>query len=412
MKHHRGRLSHAWICWVIALCACVAGCGADDDDAAAGSGGAAADIAGSSGKAAGASGSGGVTAGSGGSGAAVGMSSGGRGGSLGSGGAGGSIANGAGGMTGAGAGGAGSGSGGAAAGSGGAGDRDAGPGPGGSSDILAPDNGALLGAFYGADSIEQTTQKLGHALAIHLTYFAWGDDWTQDSTKSDLDAGRIPLVNWEPYDTTLDKIIDGSQDTRLHQLGQSAKNLKKKFFFDFAAEMNGDWSPWSGSDNGMSADKYIAAYRHLHDIFSGEGATNMIWAWCPNVTDEPDVAWNQTLNYYPGDDYVDWTCVDGYNWGGGGGGGWQSFKDVFARHLRQARDQEQTDPDRRNGIGRRQQRQEGRLDRSDDPDAARRLPADQGRGVVRHQQGKRLAHQLIAGVGGGVQADGERSVLR
>lgn len=31
----------------------------------------------------------------------------------------------------------------------------------------------------------------------------------------------------------------------------------------------------------------------------------------------------------PGDDYVDWVCVDGYNWGNTDGGSWQSFADVF-----------------------------------------------------------------------------------
>jgi hypothetical protein len=30
------------------------------------------------------------------------------------------------------------------------------------------------------------------------------------------------------------------------------------------------------------------------------------------------------MDYYPGDTYVDWTGVDGYNWGKGNGG-WQSF---------------------------------------------------------------------------------------
>ena len=60
------------------------------------------------------------------------------------------------------------------------------------------------------------------------------------------------------------------------------------------------------------------------------GATNVIWAFCPNVTDT-NGGNKQTLDYYPGDDYVDWTGVDGYNWGGGSGFSWQSFHDVFAR---------------------------------------------------------------------------------
>ena len=34
------------------------------------------------------------------------------------------------------------------------------------------------------------------------------------------------------------------------------------------------------------------------------------------------------MDYYPGDAYVDWTGVDGYNWGTINGG-WQTFQQVF-----------------------------------------------------------------------------------
>jgi beta-mannanase len=94
--------------------------------------------------------------------------------------------------------------------------------------------------------------------------------------------------------------------------------------------MNGSWSPWSGANYGNTSAKYVAAYKHIHDIFTGDGATNVVWAWCPNVEDDPHQAWNQTMNYYPGDSYVDWTCVDGYNWGTTNGNGWQTFANVFA----------------------------------------------------------------------------------
>jgi len=194
---------------------------------------------------------------------------------------------------------------------------------------LVPSSGALLGVFFGADSLSATETMLGRKVAVHLTYYAWNDDWTRGSTASDLAAGRIPLVNWEPHTPTLDDIINGVYDTMLHTRAASAKALAKQFFLDWGAEMNGNWAPWDGSHNGNSSAKYIAAYRHIHDIFVADGATNVVWAWCPNVTDEPRVAWNETLGYYPGDDYVDWTCVDGYNWGTTNGGGWQSFQQVF-----------------------------------------------------------------------------------
>src|SRR6185503_9748021 len=195
---------------------------------------------------------------------------------------------------------------------------------------LVPPTGALLGVFFGADSVAATETMLTRKVAVRLTYYAWEDDWTRGNTSADLAAGRIPLVNWEPHTPTLDDIVNGVYDAMLHMRASSAKALGKPFFLDWAAEMNGNWSPWSGSNNGNSGAKYIAAYRHIHDIFVGDGATNVVWAWCPNVTDEPRAAWNETMNYYPGDAYVDWTCVDGYNWGTTNGGGWQTFPQVFS----------------------------------------------------------------------------------
>jgi beta-mannanase len=86
--------------------------------------------------------------------------------------------------------------------------------------------------------------------------------------------------------------------------------------------MNGNWYPWAGANNG-GADagvsggpaKYVAAWRHVHDLFVKAGATSVIWVWCINAGDVPGDAWNHWTNYYPGDDYVDWVGIDAYNWG-------------------------------------------------------------------------------------------------
>jgi beta-mannanase len=128
----------------------------------------------------------------------------------------------------------------------------------------------------------------------------------------------------------LDDIAGGTYDTLINQRAAAAKRLGQKFFIDFGAEMNGDWSPWSGALNGESSAKYLAAYRHVHDLFAAAGATNVLWAFCPNVTSSPIADWNEPLDYYPGDSYVDWMCVDGYNWGTSTTWGtWQSFYQVF-----------------------------------------------------------------------------------
>lgn len=192
-----------------------------------------------------------------------------------------------------------------------------------SSSILEPTAGALLGLYYGAGSLAQTAAKLGRTPPVHLTYYAWNDDWTGTVTKADLAAGRIPLVNWEPHKIDFTKIVDGSLDATIVARAKGSKALGQKFFLDFAAEMNGD-EAWSGNN----ASLYVAAYRHIHDIFLAAGATNVVWAWCPNVTDIHGGN-KQTMDYYPGDAYVDWTGVDGYNWGTTNGG-WQTFQQVFS----------------------------------------------------------------------------------
>jgi hypothetical protein len=185
---------------------------------------------------------------------------------------------------------------------------------------LVPAQGVLLGAYYGALSMSATDTMIGRKLNIHLVYYAWNDDWTRGAS-SDLADGRIPLVNWEPAGIDFNDIVNGSLDATIKARASGAKALAKPFFLDFAAEMNGD-EAWSNNN----APLYVNAYKHIHDLFVAAGATNVVWAWCPNVTDVSGGNKN-TLDYYPGDAYVDWTGVDGYNWGGGD---WESFQQVFA----------------------------------------------------------------------------------
>ena len=195
-------------------------------------------------------------------------------------------------------------------------------GSAGLSSILAPANGALLGLYYGAGTTAATDTLIGRKPQIHLVYYAWTDDWTRGA-KSDLADGRIPLINWEPAGIDFNNIVSGSLDATIKARAAGAKALGQKFFLDFAAEMNGD-EAWSGNN----APLYVSAYRHIHDLFVAGGATNVVWAWCPNVTDT-NGSNRTTLDYYPGDAYVDWTGVDGYNWGSTNGG-WQTFQQVFA----------------------------------------------------------------------------------
>jgi hypothetical protein len=91
--------------------------------------------------------------------------------------------------------------------------------------------------------------------------------------------------------------------------------------------MNGNWYPWGGTVNGNTPAAMVAAWRHIHDIFVSEGATNVKFVWCPNVDSVPNTSANSIASYWPGDGYVDMVGLDGYNFGGTA---WRSFSQTFS----------------------------------------------------------------------------------
>jgi autotransporter-associated beta strand protein len=130
--------------------------------------------------------------------------------------------------------------------------------------------------------------------------------------------GSMPLFTWQPQNGTegttqsfnLSNIINGAYDTYITNWATSAKAWGYPFFLRFAHEMNGNWYPWSPGVNGNTAAQYVQAWQHVHNIFTGVGTTNVTWVWCVNYvySGETPIA-----GLYPGDNYVDWLALDGYN---------------------------------------------------------------------------------------------------
>jgi hypothetical protein len=155
--------------------------------------------------------------------------------------------------------------------------------------------------------------------------------------------GAIPLFSWSsqsigqnPYlptdqpDFQLSDVISGRYDSYIRSFATAAKAWGHPFFLRFNWEMNGGWFAWGERANGNQPGEYVAAWRHVHDIFTSVGASNASWVWCPNV--DPDHKLTPLAGLYPGDAYVDWTCLDGYNWGTNPASpkGWKSFDQLFS----------------------------------------------------------------------------------
>jgi hypothetical protein len=190
---------------------------------------------------------------------------------------------------------------------------------------LVPPSGNYLGVYYGDGSISDTDSAIGRTPQIHLSYYGWNDSWTTSAAISeDTDRGQISLVNWEPFDIDFHDIVAGKYDPMLGQRAREASQLPTPVFLDFAAEMNEE-EGWGGHDPAL----YVAAYRHVHDVIAAADGGKIVWVWAPNNVDSDGAP--AALDYYPGDEYVDWTGIDGYNWGNSDPSfDWQSVDSVFA----------------------------------------------------------------------------------
>ena len=171
-----------------------------------------------------------------------------------------------------------------------------------------------------------------HAGGKHVSILHLGQPWyvngvAQPFYPKPLDAvrsrGAIPLIDWNSWDTAnggsetqpgfrLADIANGDHDRMIRAWAVGAKAWGKPLFLRFDHEMNGRWFPWSEIRNGNAAGDYAPAWRHVHDIFTSVGVTNVTWVWSPNVAFPGSLP---LAGLYPGDAYVDWVGLDGYNWG-------------------------------------------------------------------------------------------------
>jgi hypothetical protein len=180
-----------------------------------------------------------------------------------------------------------------------------------------------------AQSIPYREAQVGRTFEIGSHYYDWTDPFPGAAERADTLANRIPMVTW--WGTNYAAINNGSQDALILERATAVKAYGQPIFIRWAAEMNGDWYAWCGPQNGNDPGAFVQAWRRIHSIFSSAGVTNVAWVWAPNADSKPGgtdlTSWNNWRNYYPGDAYVDWVGVDGYNWGSEYS--WQSFDQVF-----------------------------------------------------------------------------------
>jgi mannan endo-1,4-beta-mannosidase len=212
-------------------------------------------------------------------------------------------------------------------------------------------NPPLSGVYTDPDRmavIDAMERWLGTSHTVQTVFAPWRREDIEDLFERLLpriwNAGRVPLLTWEPYlaaetpPTIARRIAAGDFDSYLAEWasrladwladGESG-TADRRLYLRPAHEMNGDWYPWSPTVGDSTPDDYITMWQHVHDALAREGigSDQCQWIWCVNHADVGDYSAEAC---YPGDEYVDWVGVDGFNWGRSQGwSDWQTPAAVF-----------------------------------------------------------------------------------
>jgi hypothetical protein len=188
---------------------------------------------------------------------------------------------------------------------------------------------SLPGVPASTGPLDRWTSTTGAHAGLVKFYLGFGDEFDTEGARRVWKAGAIPLVTWEPYKMRSADIAAGGKDDYIKRFATRIRELNVPIALSFGHEMNGFWYPWG--THGDPPASFVAAWRHLHNVFLDAGATNVIWVWEPNIINP--VRKVRLRPFWPGDAYVDWVGIVGYF----ARTGPHTFAGVFGPTLKQVR---------------------------------------------------------------------------
>jgi hypothetical protein len=157
-----------------------------------------------------------------------------------------------------------------------------------------------------------------------------------NSVKALLDSGYTPIITWEPLynhlarldpaQPRLNDLISGAFDTYYDAFGDKLASYNDTVIVRFMHEFEGNWYPWSLTENFKDPTLYVKVFRYVVDKVRARGATKVKWMWCLNAEPAPFRRYNWVKDCYPGDSYVDIVATDIYNHPNLGVPDWKSFR--------------------------------------------------------------------------------------
>jgi hypothetical protein len=181
-------------------------------------------------------------------------------------------------------------------------------------------------------SVDEWAVTIGASPTMPMQYESWSRGRTLDAHFAEARRQGLTsyVVTWEPWapvpasagraaqrapqpEYANAAIAAGAHDEYVRGFARSVRDSGlRTVYLRYAHEMNGDWYPWSHDPAG-----YIAAWRHVVELFRAEGATNarFVYSFNPNLFQD-DATWRSGFwRYWPGGAYVDLVGATMINFG-------------------------------------------------------------------------------------------------
>ncbi|HAA16741.1 MAG TPA: hypothetical protein DCE41_35535, partial [Cytophagales bacterium] len=155
--------------------------------------------------------------------------------------------------------------------------------------------GVLTSNFYGALGFTETKQPFGQDVN-------WGSGPLNAYSNAVGFSESTVQIGLYLVDQT-DQINSGALDDQIGHMGDFFKeHPNTAFYLRIGYEFDGAWNQYNQAS-------YVSAYQRMVDILRANGVTNVAYVWQSSTSPIDDIidgGQEPLLDYYPGDDYVDW----------------------------------------------------------------------------------------------------------
>ena len=186
--------------------------------------------------------------------------------------------------------------------------------------------GIFMQDFYVSGFDNELTameEKLDYTFPLILYYRHFPThEFPTEVMQENYEAGRLVELTLQLTDNNnvdmfakspLLEIYRGNMDEELRAWARDAAAFEHPFLFRLNNEMNSDWTSYGGVVNMGDPRIFTAVWQRIYRIFQEEGVDNCIWIFNPHDRQAPPSDWNNSLAYYPGNEYVQMIGVTGYN---------------------------------------------------------------------------------------------------